>query len=35
MLKRANRDVRGANVGNMRTGEKEPHIPERLRAASA
>jgi hypothetical protein len=35
MLKRANRDVPGANVGNMRTGEKEPHIHERLRAASA
>lgn len=35
MLRRANRDVPGANVGNMRTGEKEPHIPERLRAASA
>ena len=36
MLKRANRDVPGTNVGNMRTsGEKEPHVPERLRAASA
>lgn len=36
MLNRANRDVPGANVGNMRTsGEKEPHVPERLRAASA
>lgn len=35
MLKKENRDAHGANVGNMRTGEKEPHIPERLRAASA
>lgn len=36
MLRRANRDVPDANVGNMRnSGEKEPHVPERLRAASA
>lgn len=36
MLKRANRDVLGANAGDMRTiGEEEPHVPERLRAASA
>lgn len=36
MLKRANRDVPGKNVGNMRTsGKEELHVPERLRAASA
>lgn len=36
MLKRANRDVPGEDVGNMRTiGEEEPHVPERPRAASA
>lgn len=36
MLKRANRDVPGANVVNIRTsGKEELHVPERLRAASA
>ena len=36
MLRKANRDVLGANIGNRKTsGEKEPHIPERLRASSA
>lgn len=35
MLKRAKSDVPGANVGNRKTsGEEEPRVPERLRAAS-